>query len=131
VVLDKSKYKDKLNTSLESRVYEPLPKDPTTKVERKVQKLLSHHRTALLADLKQLTPYHSRPPHLYGLPKIQKLYIPLRLMSSVGSPCCALAGFLLKMITESSCRKIGILHREFRLLHTVQVCQPSSSRYPH
>jgi hypothetical protein len=41
VVLDAFKYKDKLNTSLESRVYELLLKGPTAnKVERKVQKLL-------------------------------------------------------------------------------------------
>jgi DNA topoisomerase VI subunit B len=38
-VLDESKYEDKLNTLVESRAYEPLPKDFTAKVERKVQKL--------------------------------------------------------------------------------------------
>jgi hypothetical protein len=36
VVLDKSKYNDKINTLLESGVYEPLPKDPTAKFEMKV-----------------------------------------------------------------------------------------------
>jgi hypothetical protein len=35
VVLDESKYK-KLNTLLESGVYEPLPKYPTAKIEKKV-----------------------------------------------------------------------------------------------
>jgi hypothetical protein len=34
VVLDESEYKDKLNTLLESGVYETLPKDPPAKVER-------------------------------------------------------------------------------------------------
>jgi hypothetical protein len=45
VVLDESKYKDKLNALLESGVYEPLAKDPAAEVERKVQKLHSkrHH----------------------------------------------------------------------------------------
>jgi hypothetical protein len=67
VVLDESKYKDKLNTLLESGVYEPLPKDPTAKVERKVQNLVSRHTTALRTDLKyKLTPYHSKPSHLYS-----------------------------------------------------------------
>jgi hypothetical protein len=47
VLLDESKYKYKLNTLLEFRVYETFPKDPTTKVERKVQKILSEHKTAL------------------------------------------------------------------------------------
>ncbi|PNF42699.1 hypothetical protein B7P43_G14177 [Cryptotermes secundus] len=101
VVLDESKYKDKLNTLLESGVYETLPKDPTAKVERKVQKLLSKYKTTLPSDLKhRLTPYHSKPPHLYGLPKIHKADIPLRpIVSSIGSPCYALAGFLHKILS--------------------------------
>jgi hypothetical protein len=71
VIFDKSRYKERLNTLLESGVYEPFPKDPTAKVERKIQKLLSKHKTTLPTDLKhKLTPYHSKPPHLYGLPKI-------------------------------------------------------------
>jgi hypothetical protein len=53
VMSDEFRYKDTLNTLLESRVYEPLPKDPPAKVERKVQKLLCTHKTAVPADLKQ------------------------------------------------------------------------------
>jgi hypothetical protein len=70
VVFDECRCKSKLNTLLESGVYEPFPKDPTTKVERKMQKLLSKHKSALLNNLKhELTPYYTKPPHLYGLPK--------------------------------------------------------------
>jgi hypothetical protein len=100
MVSDELKYKKKLNTLLESRDDEPLPKDPTAKVERKVQKLLCTHKTAGPADIKQkLTLYHSRPPHVYGLPKIHKPDIPLRpIMSSIGSPCYALADFLHKIL---------------------------------
>jgi hypothetical protein len=47
LVLDESKYKDKPNTLLDSGIYQPLPKDPTAKVERKVQKLLSKHKTTV------------------------------------------------------------------------------------
>jgi hypothetical protein len=94
VVFGKSKYKDKLNSLPESGVYEPLPEYPTAKVERKIQKFLSKH---IPIDLKhKLTPYHNKPPHLYGLPKIQKPDIPLRpILSSIGSPCYALSRFLL------------------------------------
>jgi hypothetical protein len=90
-----------LNTLLESGIYEPLPKDPTAKVEMKIEKLLSKHKTTLRIDVKhELTPYHSTPPHLYGIPKIHKSDIPLRpIVSSVGSPCCALTGFLHKMLS--------------------------------
>jgi hypothetical protein len=45
-------YKDKLNTLLESRVYELLTKDSEAEVEMKVQRLLSKHKTALLTSLK-------------------------------------------------------------------------------
>ena len=73
VVLDESEYKDKLNTLLESGIYEPLPKDSTAKIEMKVQKLFSKYKTVLTSHLKQtLTLYHSKPPHVYGLPKIHK-----------------------------------------------------------
>jgi hypothetical protein len=96
VVFDESRYKEKLNTLLESGIYEPLPKDPTDKVERNIQKQFSKHKTTLPIDLKhKLTPYHNKPPHLYGLSKIHKTDIPLRhIASSVLSPCYAVAGFL-------------------------------------
>jgi hypothetical protein len=42
----------KLSTLLEFRVYETLPKDPTTEVEMKVQEILSERKTALPTDLK-------------------------------------------------------------------------------
>jgi hypothetical protein len=73
VVLDVYEYKVKLKTLLESRVYEPLLNDPTAKVEKKIQKLLSKHKTAGPTDLKRkLIPYHRKLPHLYGFPKIHK-----------------------------------------------------------
>jgi hypothetical protein len=103
VVLDEPKYKNKFNTLLDSGVYEPLPKDPTAKVEGKVEKLLSKHKTALHADLKhKLTPYHRKLPHLqvYGLHKIHRPDIPVKfIVSSVSFPCCALAGFPRKILS--------------------------------
>jgi hypothetical protein len=48
VVLDTSEYKDKLYTLLESSVYEPLPKDSTAKVERKVQALFPNTKLLFL-----------------------------------------------------------------------------------
>lgn len=44
-----------------------------------MQKLLSKYKAVLLVGLKAKTyPYHSKPPHLYGLPKIHKPDVPLR-----------------------------------------------------
>ncbi|PNF18952.1 hypothetical protein B7P43_G14912, partial [Cryptotermes secundus] len=70
-------------------------------VERKVQILLSKYKTTLPTDLKhKLTPYHSKPPHLCGLPKIHKAGITLSaIISSIGSPCYALAGFLHRILS--------------------------------
>jgi hypothetical protein len=49
---------------------------------------------------RKLTPYHSKPPHFYGLPKIHKLDIPLRpVVSSIASPCYDLADFLHKILS--------------------------------
>jgi hypothetical protein len=65
VVLDDSEYRNKLNHLLDSGMYEPLSKDPTKTLERKVQKLLSKHKAILPTGLKhKLIPYHSKPPHL-------------------------------------------------------------------
>jgi hypothetical protein len=104
MVLDESKYKDKFNTLLEYGVFEPLPRDLTAKMERKVQKHLSKYKTALPTDLKhKLTPYDRKPPYLYGLPKIHKPDILLRpVVSSIGSLCYALAGFLHKILSPFS-----------------------------
>jgi hypothetical protein len=92
---------EKLNILLESGVCEPFPKDPTAKVERKLQKLLSKYKTTLSIDVKhKLTPYHSKPLHLYGLPKIHKPDIPLSpRVSSIDSPWYAMAGFLHQILS--------------------------------
>jgi hypothetical protein len=89
VMLDESKYKDKLTTLLEPVVYKPWSKDHTDTVARKVQKLLFKHKPAPPTDLEhKLTPYHSKPSHIHGLSEIPKPNIPLRpIVSSIGSPC--------------------------------------------
>jgi hypothetical protein len=120
VVLDEVDYKDKLNTLLQSGAYEPLSKDPTQKIERNIQKLLSKHKTSLAINVKQsLTPYHSKPPHLYGLLKIHKPDIPLRpIISSIGSPCYALAGFLLRILRPLSGKSESYIKNSY---HFVQL----------
>jgi hypothetical protein len=47
-------------------------------------------------DIKRLTPYASAPPRLYGLPKIHKEGVPLRLIvNCISSPTYALAKYLM------------------------------------
>lgn len=95
-MLDDFEYLHKLNLLLESGVYEPFSKYPTSAVERKVWKLLWKYSNTLSACLKYtLTPYHSKPAHLYGLPKIHKPDVRLRpIISSIESPCYALDSYL-------------------------------------
>lgn len=126
VVLDKTQYNNKLDTLLKSGVYEPLPKDPTAGVERKIQKHLYKHKTVLPIDLKyKLMPYHSKPPHLYGLPKIHKSDITLRpTVSSIGSPCYDLHGFIQKMLSPLAGQSesfVKNLHHFIQLLQTVNL----------
>jgi hypothetical protein len=66
-----------------------------------VHKGLSKLKTTLSTGRKhKLTPYHNRPPHLCGLPNVLKPDIPLRhIMSSDGSQCCTLPGFLHKVVS--------------------------------
>jgi hypothetical protein len=84
--------KEKITSLLESKVYEILHRDPTSQIEKKVQKLLIKHKTVLHAAFKRkLTPCHIKPPHHHGLSKIHKPDIPLR---PIDSPSYALAEFL-------------------------------------
>jgi hypothetical protein len=101
VVLNESTYNEKIFSLLEPEVYETLSKDPTAQIERKIRQLLTKHKTVIPVALKRkLTPYHSKPPHLYGLPKIHKPDIPLRpIVSSTDSPWYALSEFLHKILT--------------------------------
>jgi hypothetical protein len=47
VVLNESDYNNKLNSLLQSDIYEILPKDPTLRIERRIQKLLAKSKTSL------------------------------------------------------------------------------------
>jgi hypothetical protein len=68
LVLNESIYTEKISSLLESGVYETLHEDPMSQIERKVFPSALKHK---------LTPYHSKPPHLYGLLKMHKPDIPL------------------------------------------------------
>jgi hypothetical protein len=60
VMLDESIYSDKINTLLKSRVYELLSKDPTAKVEKKVQQIFVKYRNCPSYRAKTKTDYISQ-----------------------------------------------------------------------
>jgi hypothetical protein len=71
LVLHEFTYKEKLSSLLESGVYEIPREDPASQIERM---MLSRNKIVLPIALKhKLSPYHSKPPYLHGLPKKRNL----------------------------------------------------------
>jgi hypothetical protein len=94
VVLNTTYYNEKILALLRAPTYRRLAKDPTEAVEWKTNLLL---KKSLLPEvvIQQLRPQGSRPPRLYGLPKIHKEGVPLRpIVSTVGAPTYRLAQHL-------------------------------------
>jgi hypothetical protein len=61
VALNESTYKEKISSLLESGVYEILPKDPTSQIERKIRQLLTKHKTVLPIAVKCKPPTTANP----------------------------------------------------------------------
>ncbi|PNF38697.1 hypothetical protein B7P43_G17587 [Cryptotermes secundus] len=90
VVLDTSHYNRKFAALLENKAYKKL-KDPTDAIERNAVLLM---KTSPIAEevCQQLQPQGSRPPRLYGLPKVHKPDVPLwPIASTFASPTYLLA----------------------------------------
>jgi hypothetical protein len=103
VVMDTSDYNQKIIALLEDRTYKKLRKDPTDSVERKTVLLLK--KSPFTEEIRQqLRPLGSRPPRLYGLPKIHKPDVPLRpIVSTIGSPTYHLAQHLAGLLNTYTC----------------------------
>ncbi|MDA8003198.1 MAG: hypothetical protein MPL62_18085, partial [Alphaproteobacteria bacterium] len=82
VVMDRSDYRTKVQALLSDRdTYQPMAKDPTGALERKMNSTLwSLRQKNLLSDgvYRRLRSSAGGVPRLYGLPKIHKPGIPLR-----------------------------------------------------
>jgi hypothetical protein len=75
----------------------------------------------------KLTPYHSKHPHLYGLPKIHKLYISLKpIVSSICSPCYALAGFLHRILSPLAGNSESFVKNSAYFVHLLKAVSPQS-----
>ena len=84
-----------MSLMLEDKMYAKQKKDPTSKVEKKInQALKALENGGKISDKgrKYLSPQCSTPPQMYGLPKLRKDGIPLRpIVSAIGSPTYRLA----------------------------------------
>ena len=104
VVMDKQQYHDKALSLLNDKsTYAVLNSDPTSKTQRKLNKmLLDLKKGSKISDSTYKILYSSDGlcPRFYGLPKIHKLGIPLRpIVSFVNSPTYAISGYLARILS--------------------------------
>jgi len=100
VILNNTDYQQKMASLLQDPSYKKLTKDPTDSTERKTTTLIK--KTTLSEDLcKKVSPTGSRPPRLYGLPKIHKEGVPLRpIFSNIGAPTYQLSKHLAELLGQ-------------------------------
>ena len=104
VVMDKQQYHDKALSLLNDKsTYAVLNSDPTSKTQRKLNKmLLDLKKAGKISDstYKMLYSSDGLCPRFYGLPKIHKPGIPLRpIVSFVNSPTYAISGYLARILS--------------------------------
>jgi hypothetical protein len=100
VILNTVDNKQKITSLLEDPSHRRLARDLTDSTERKTTLLL---KISTLTEniCKQLRPVGSRPPKLYGLPKIHKEGFPLRKnVSNIGAPTYQLSKYLAGLLSQ-------------------------------
>ena len=106
VVMNKEEYTHRMNSLVTEGAYKKLERDPTPASERKLTKLIKKNKdNGHLTDTqyRKLNQHHSKLPHMYGLPKVQKTNVPLRpIVSCRDSACHPLSQFLVKIINPLS-----------------------------
>ena len=103
VVMDRTDYDEKMHKMLsEESTYQPIAKDPTPSLERKmIAQLMNLKRSGRLSSnlYMQLRSSAGRVPLLYGLPKVHKQAVPLQpIVSFVTSPTYQLSKFLFSVL---------------------------------
>ena len=104
VVMDRSQYSEKMHHLLEDKnTYQRISRNPTTQVEKQVVAAVKDLRKEEYINdpiLKRLSPQHSYPPQLYGLPKIHKDSVPMRpIVAAINSPTYALAKEVARIVS--------------------------------
>jgi len=123
VILNTTDYKQKIISLLEDPAYRRLSKDPTDSTGRKTTQLLK--KSTLTEDTrKKLCPAGSRPPRLYGLPKIHKEGVPLRpIVNNIGAPTYQLAKHLTGLLTHLTGNSAHHVKNSFHFTKIVESLQ--------
>ena len=97
VVIDRTNYDEKMRAVINTPTYKK--KDPTKTEEPKALRKLKNENAAGRTEYEAMRPSASRPPMIYGLPKVHNDNIPLRpIVSCIGSPTYHLAKHLVHVI---------------------------------
>ncbi|CAG4951018.1 unnamed protein product [Parnassius apollo] len=98
--MDTSEYNFKILQLLsDESTYKKVKTDPTTNTLKSTSDLIKKHSEKLNLDVNSLIPSCTKPPRLYGLPKIHKPNAPLRpIVSQIDSPTYKLAQRLAKVL---------------------------------
>jgi hypothetical protein len=112
-------YSRKIGALLEDPPYRGLASDPTEAVKRKTILLLK--KSSLAEEVcKRLCPAGSRPPRLYGLPKIHKEGVPLRpIVSKIGACSYQLTKFLAGILSPLVGCSIHNMKNSIEFVHTL------------
>ncbi|XP_046393594.1 uncharacterized protein LOC124161325 [Ischnura elegans] len=94
VLITKEEYEQKICDILKDTTYKKLKTDPTAKTERSTKAIIKKSSIPT-EEQRGLLPRASKPPRLYGLPKIHKQGVPLRpIVSQIDAPTYHLAKYL-------------------------------------
>ena len=119
-MLNTSDYKQKISSLLEDSAYRTLTKDPTDSIERKTILLLKKS-SPTEETRQQLCPAGSRPPRLYGLPKIHKEGVPLRpIVSNIGTPTYQLSKHLSGLLNPLTRNSVHHVKNSFHFIEILK-----------
>jgi len=120
VVLNTSDYKLKISSLLQDPAYRKLTKDPTDSIERKTTALLK--KSSLTEETRrQMGPAGSRPPRLYGLPKMHKEVVSLRpIVSNIGAPTYQLSKHLSGFLNQHTGKTAHHVKNSFHFTSILQ-----------
>jgi len=127
VALNKNNYFKKIEVLLEdTNTYSLIKKDPSNSIEKKLNGMIKKwfaKEYITKKEMLQLRSSDSLLPKAYGLPKLHKVDVPLRLIvSSVNTTLYPIAKFLNKIISDS------IPHTEYRAKNSFELCVALSNK---
>jgi len=127
VALNKMDYFKKMDVLLEdTKTYSLIKKDPSITIEKKLNEMIKKWFTKeyiTKRELLQLRSSDSLLPKAYGLPKLHKVNVPLRLIvSSINTSLYPIAKFLNKIISDS------IPHTDYQAKNSFDLCKALSNK---